>query len=196
MKKINIKKTGTIIGAICVGLVLTAGSCDGTPDATDKDEQVAADQLAQFQLSQPVPQFNYSQLRQNLIEIETAQANGSVTTSFMFLMGSAGTTGPMLYSCPSVGFPIPATFQITNPMQTAGGSNGASYVWPQLEANGVYTGDTTGTYVMCIGDDGKPFAFYWEGFVATVTGPAHWDNTKGEIVMDGTSSTEFTGLED
>ena len=48
--------------------------------------------------------------------------------------------------------------------------------------------DNTGS-----GGDGKPFAFYHEGFVATVTGPAHWDNSLGEIVMDGSSTAEFTG---
>jgi hypothetical protein len=63
----------------------------------------------------------------------------------------------------------------------------------QIESNGVYTGDTTGTFVMCIGTNGRPFALYHEGFVSTVTGPAHWDSGKGEIVIDGPSSAAFSG---
>lgn len=33
---------------------------------------------------------------------------------------------------------------------------------------------------------------YHEGYVSTVSGPAHWDTVKGEIVMDGASSADFT----
>lgn len=175
------------LAGVCAVLVTAAGSCDGGDQA--KETKVAREQLSQFLQSQPVPQFNYSQLRQNLIEIETAQANSTATTSFMFLQSGAGATGPLVMWCPSIGFPIPATYQLTAP---EGKLQDHSLMVPQLESTGVYTGDTTGTYVICVGADGKPFAFYHEGFVSTVTGPAHWDITKGEIVMDGTSSATFT----
>ena len=172
-------------------LVFAATACTGESNSSvSKDETIAEQQLAQFQQAQPVPRFNSSQLRQNLIEIETAQANATLTTSFMFLMAGYGTTGPIVSWCPSIGFPIPATYQLTNPEQVVGYTTVS-----QIEANGVYTGDTTGTYVICVGADGEPYAFYHEGFVSTVTGPAHWDNTKGEIVMDGPSSATFTGAD-
>lgn len=189
----NLRKTSTAALIALLGVfVLSAGSCESDKtEARKRDEAVAGQQLLQYQDAQPVPRFDYSQLRQNLIEIETAQVNSTATTSFMFLMGSAGTTGPLVHSCPSIGFPIPATYQLTNPEQKAG--DGA--VLSQLEANGVFTGDTTGTYVMCVGANGRPYAFYWEGFVATATGPAHWDNVKGEVVMDGPSSVAFTAAE-
>lgn len=166
--------------------LLSLAACENAAEKAQlKDSRAAGNQLIQYQQSQPVPFFNSSQLRQNLIEIETAQANATATTSFMFLMGSAGTTGPLLHQCPSIGFPIPATYQLTNPFQEDGTA--------QVEANGVFTADTTGTYVICVGADAEPYAYYWEGFVATVSGPAHWDNVKGEVVMDGPSSAEFTG---
>lgn len=186
-------KRGKIIAAAAV--VLAAG-CSGSTSgvkAANEDAKATASQLTQYQQAQPVPKFNYSQLRQNLIEIETAQANATATTSFMFLQSGAGATGPLVHWCPSIGFPIPATYQLTAPQFGAYSDNRDDLVLPQMEATGVYTGDTTGTYVMCVGADGKPFAFYHEGFVSTVTGPAHWDITKGEIVMDGTSSAQFSG---
>lgn len=186
--------TFTIFSLIILIFAIFMTSCSSDQeDVLAKDEEAASDQLSQYQQAQPVPVFNYSQLRQNLIEIETAQANATVTSSFMFLLSGSGTTGPLVYQCPSIGFPIPATYQLTNPESAINGSNGRAFELPQIEATGVYTGDTTGTYVICVGDDGKPFAFYHEGFVATVTGPAHWDNSLGEIVMDGPSTAEFTG---
>lgn len=182
------KIVGSILGVVGI-LALSASSCDDN-GARQQEENTAEAQLNQFLQSQPIPRFNYSQLRQNLIEIETAQANSTATTSFMFLLSGSGATGPLVHSCPSIGFPIPSTYQLTNPQQVIGRDSRVAI--PQLESNGVYTGDTTGTYVICVGDDGKPFAFYHEGFVATVTGPAHWDVEKGEIVMDGPSSAEFS----
>lgn len=173
--------------ATLAAVVVLVG-CTNTGAAKKETDAVRQSQ-AMFLQSQPVPQFNWSQLRQNLVEIETAQANTTATTSFMFLLAGAGSSGPMVHSCPSIGFPIPSTYQLTNPQ---GKLQGEGLTVPQMEATGVYTGDTTGTFVMCVGADGKPFAFYHEGYVSTVTGPAHWDLTKGEIVMDGTSSAAFT----
>lgn len=186
-------KRGKIAAGVA-GLALIAG-CSGSTSgakAVNNDAKNSASQLEQYQQAQPVPRFNYSQLRQNLIEIQTAQANATATTSFMFLQSGAGATGPLVHWCPSIGFPIPATYQLTAPQFGAYMDNRDDLVLPQLEANGVYTGNTTGTYVMCVGSDGKPFAFYHEGFVSTVTGPAHWDVAEGEIVMDGTSSAPFS----
>lgn len=176
------------IGMASVALLTTGCTGGQARKARRADTKAAGAQLRQYQQAQPVPRFTNSQLRQNLIEIETAQVNATATTSFMFLLAGTGASGPLVKSCPSIGFPIPATYQLTSPDQTAG--DGA--VVSQLEANGVFTGETTGTYVMCVGDDGKPFAFYHEGYVSTVTGPAHWDTGKGEIVMDGSSSAKFT----
>jgi hypothetical protein len=190
----NIRKPLAVLAVIAVGMVLTAAGCSEskTSSSARNESNVAATQLDQFLKAQPVPMFNWSQLRQNLIEIETAQANTTATTSFMFLQSGAGATGPLVHWCPSIGFPIPATYQLTAPEGAAYRQNYDDLVLPQLESTGVYTGDTTGTYVMCVGADGKAFAFYHEGFVSTVTGPAHWDTAKGEIVMDGSSSATFT----
>lgn len=182
--------------AIVAMLALGVAGCDkGAP--TNKEAVVAASQLDQFLQSQPVPVFNTSQLRQNLIELETAQAHTTATTTFMFLLAGVGTSGPMVHSCPSIGFPIPATYQLTNPQKavevhTDGSGANPAVTVAQLESTGVYTGDTTGTYVMCVDPNGKAYAFYHEGYVSTVTGPAHWDTTKGEIVLDGPSSAPFT----
>lgn len=187
------RKLTTITLAVLGFFVLTAQGCGGGQSKAQQSEEKTADaQLSQFLQSQPVPRFNSSQLRQNLIEIETAQANTTATTSFMFLLSGAGATGPLVHSCPSIGFPIPATYQLTSPEQMEGNRDGGYVAVPQLEANGVYTGDTTGTYVICIGDDGRAYAFYHEGYVSVATGPAHWDTVKGEVVIDGTSTADFS----
>jgi len=185
-----------ILAGVIGGLMLLGVACSDTgTKATKEEREVAGQQLTQFLQAQPIPSFNWSQLRQNLIEIETAQANTTATTSFMFLLAGVGESGPLVHSCPSIGFPIPATYQLTNPDQVTGNRDGGYATIAQLESTGVYTGDTTGTYVMCVDDDGEAYAFYHEGYVATVTGPAHWDTTLGEVVLDGPPSADFSEAE-
>ena len=185
------KKLVTLMVA-AMALTLTACGTSGNDkgSATNADQQLANEQLDQFQKSQPVPKYNWSQLRQNLIELEKAQADTTATTSFFF---NVGVKEPITV-CPSIGFPIPATYQLTNPQQVISldtpGAGGAAVTIGQLEPTGVYTADTSGTYVICVGDDGKAYAQYWEGFVGTVSGPATWDGTA--IKLTGTSSADFT----
>lgn len=175
-------------GAAVVAVMVTMGaSCSSSPGsaANKTDQATAAKTLEAMQKNQPVPVFTYSQLRQNLIEIETAQAQTTQTTSFLFNQGVANP----ITICPSIGFPIPSTYQITNPESLYTSRNG-NVTQPQVEANGIYTGDSTGTYVMCVDATGKPYAVYWEGFVQTVTGPAVWKD--GQVQLVGTPSFAFS----
>lgn len=176
------KTTITILLAALALLLIGCEGEGGPEDARRDDERVAGAQLSRYQESQPVPEFDWSQLRQNLIEIETAQVQTTATTSLFFNVGS---DTPVM-SCPSIGYPIPSTYQITNPEQVATG--GA--VVPQLETNGVFTGESTATYVMCIDADGQAFAVYWEGFVMAISGTAEFAD--GQVALVGAPSFDFS----
>jgi hypothetical protein len=170
---------------LLAALPLAACTSSSQNAANNKDRATAARQLAGYQTNQPVPVFTYSQLRQNLIELETAQAQTTQTTSFFFNMGVADPTD----SCPSIGFPIPSTYQLTNPESKV---QRHDLTLPQIEATGVYTADTTGTYVICIDAQGRPYANYWEGFVKTVTGPAKWNAAAHQVELIGPPSFKFS----
>jgi hypothetical protein len=173
--------------ALLVALTAIFALSACTESARYEDEKTSEAILQDLQKAHPVPKFKYSQYRQNLVEIVTAQADATPTTTFFF---NQGVKDPVA-SCPSVGFPIPTTAQLTNPDQTAG-SNGA--VLPQVEPNGVFTGESTGTYVICRDANGRGYADYWEGFVKTVTGPAEWNGS--EVVLIGAPTGTFTTGED
>ena len=175
--------------------VLAVGCSDGGDNAQEKDTKGSQEQLNQYTESQPVPFFNFSQLRQNLIEIQTAQANATVTTSFFFNMG----VQDPIHDCPSIGFPIPGTYQLTNPegvVKIGEDGNWERFALPQLEATGVYTGSTTATTVVCINDQGQGYADYWEGFVKTVAGPATWNTETNQIELTGPPTAEFSTGQD
>lgn len=178
------------ITAIAVAALLTLSACSEGRNATvSREKKSATTQLDQYLQSQPIPLFTTSQLRQNLIDIETAQVKSTVTTSFFF---NQGIVDPV-HSCASIGFPIPGTFQLTNPLQKLRDSEA---VIAQMESNGVYTGDTTGTTAICVDENGDGYAFYWEGFVSAVAGPAEWDTTTKQIVLTGSPTAEFSTGED
>jgi hypothetical protein len=130
--------------------------------------------------------FQWSQLRQTLISIETAQADNTQTTTFFF---NQGVQDP-ISSCPSIGFPVASTTELTNPLQNDGqGGQGAGAVIGQVDPTGVYSGSSTGTYVVCISANGGNYVQYWEGFVDNVTGPAVWNTTTHQVQLTGPSTT-------
>lgn len=177
-----------LVAIAAIGLGLAACGPTST-SANKKDSAVAGAQLSKYQTVQPIPQFDFSQLRQNLIEIETAQTSTTPTTTFFFNQGIA----KPVQSCPSVGFPIPSEDQLSNPQSESTVSNSRNpYTLPQIEQTGVYTGGSTGTYVMCIDAKGSEYADYWEGFVQTVTGPAVWNPTTQQVELTGPPSFTFT----
>jgi hypothetical protein len=141
---------------------------------SEKDANMSLDALKKYQDAQPAPRFDYSQIRETMIAVQTAQANGTQTTSFWFARGLAGQASP-IGSCPSLGFPLPASTQLTDPKL--------------IEQTGVYPGTTDGTYVVCVGLEGKPFISYVEADVVTVSGPAEFKD--GRIQQTGSSSIDL-----
>jgi hypothetical protein len=137
-----------------------------------------------METAQPAPVFTWSQIRQTLIDIETAQAKTIQTTTFFFNLGVKAPVN----TCPSIGFPVATTDEITNPSRIDAGYA----VIPQIDPNGIYTGNSTGTYVLCVGSDGSTYGVYWEGYVYAVTGPATWNAATGSVQETGPTSFKFT----
>jgi len=172
---------------VAITAVFALSACTDTGSARAKDEAASEAILQDLQKAHPVPKFKYSQYRQNLVEIVTAQAESTPTTTFFF---NQGVKDPVA-TCPSIGFPIPTTSQLTNPEQIGAGTSSGGYTTlPQVEPNGVFTGDSAGTYVICRDANGRGYADYWEGFVKTVTGPAEWNGS--EVVLIGAPTGTFT----
>lgn len=182
-----------IIAAVAAAaFVLALTGCDdwGTSSGQAAENHAAAAGQAAMEQNQGVPQFTYSQYRQNLIELETAEANGIQTTSFMF--GANNDPDP-IQICPSIGVPIPSTASLTNPLQAVDYPGTGNVAIGQMDPNGVYMPTAgSGTFVMCVQGDGSVKPAYAEGNVHTVFGPATWDEAKHQIVMTGPASFHFS----
>lgn len=174
--------------ALAAGAVFGLSACTDDSSARAQDEKATEAILKDLQKAHPVPKFAYSQYRQNLTEIVTAQAEATPTTTFFFNQGVADPVS----TCSSVGFPIPSTAQLTNPQQITDSYQGGYAILPQVEPNGVFTGESAGTYVICRDANGRGYGDYWEGNVKAVTGPAEWDYDKKMIKLIGAPTGEFT----
>jgi hypothetical protein len=170
---------------LVIGVLLGLGlaACTSKTDSITADQNNTNTQLNTYQKNQPAPNQPYSQYRQTVIDVENAQIHGVATTTFFFNLG----TPKPIKSCPSIGFPVPTTAQLTNPDQLVGGDS-RNGVIAQQEPNGVYTGGSSGTYVICVAPAGTRYVSYWEGDVQTEGGAAHWDSASGAIVLDGAPS--------
>ena len=175
---------GMTAAALLVVVSLTACTSDEAPSANKKDAASSAQILKKAQTAQPVPQFDWSQIRQTLIDAQTAQAESTQTTTFFF---NLGVTDPV-YTCPSIGFPVSGTSQLTNPWQLTDNGDWNHFnggIISQIDPNQIYSGDTSATFVLCVGDGGKPYLHHSEETVHSVAGPAVWDYTKHIIKITG-----------
>lgn len=181
------------LAAAVAALALAAAGCSSQASTTsakgnnytNAQQSIDTNQLAYVQ---PLPYFPFSQIKQNLIEIEAIQALGINSTSFIFVQGI---NHPVLV-CPSQGVPVPATDELSNPVVPVWNSawdNGysvAGVTVNQIDPTGIFSGDTTGTNGLCLTNSGHPYDVYNEAFYITVTANAYWDNAKGQIVVTGT----------
>lgn len=179
----------TAVAALAVTVAAVAAGCNSAPSANRRDQAATGNQLSIYQTNQPIPQSVWSQYRQTLVDVEQAQIHGVATTSFFFNLGSSAP----YKTCASIGFPVASTSQLTNPQQTVtSGQDGIAAIG-QMEPNGTFTGESTGTYVTCVAMNGMKYVSYAEGYVDTEGGPAHWDKAAGAIVADGAPTVTTTG---
>ena len=169
-------RTLIIAAAILAGLLAIAG-CNGQSQGQKIENKAQAQDTLSLETNQPVPHYNWSQYRQTIIDSETIAANGTQTTSFFFNLG----VRDPIFSCPSIGVPVPNTASLTNPDQVVtqdsqgNGISGAATIG-QMDPYGVYNPTASeGTFVVCVNAAGQKYLQYWEGPVSSMSAAAVWD---------------------
>jgi hypothetical protein len=174
--------------AIAVTALCTASSCGGgTSNGQQQENKQQSQDTTSLEQSQPIPHYNWSQIRQTAIDAENIAANGTQTTSFFFMMGDQDP----IFSCPSIGMPVANTAQLSNPQQVVtqdsqgNGITGSATVG-QMDPDGVYApSSSSGTYVICVNSSGADYLQYWEGDVMTVAAAAEWNTATHTLKVIG-----------
>jgi hypothetical protein len=171
-----------LLGALVVVALMVAACSPAKQDATSQEQTTTLSQMDQYLKVQPIPYFDSSAMRQTLIEILKAQTTPTNTWSVEMALDGTG-----IFVCPSIGYPIPATDELTNPQQVVTVHNDTTWssgVINQADPNGVYGGDTAGTYILCVGPDGAYTPVYSEANVQTFPFPVSLDPVTHRIVVD------------
>lgn len=151
------------------------GGCDEKPSAAQVEQRGQDAQMGQFLRNQPVPSFDWSLERHMLIALYAARQRATSTFSVV----QSEYTGKILWSCASIGFPLPYAAQLTNPRQivttsqAAGiGNHFADGVVAQQEPNGLFTpAQSEATWVPCVDDQGQITPVYEEKRVTVFLRP-------------------------
>jgi hypothetical protein len=96
---------------ILLCIVLSASACDYTPAQTSSESNQVNDQQTTYANNQPLHKYDYSPERDELQQIYDARMKLTNTWTVIYSMGKA------VFVCPSRGYPIPYTTQLTNPSQ-------------------------------------------------------------------------------
>lgn len=179
---------------LAAALSVAACSSSGNSSTGTKAENLSSNQSQNnAEASLPAPVFQYSEGRWVLTEAEASIALGVSTTSFFFQQGDPNP----YFSCPSIGFPVANTAQLTNPQKVVpdtnpGHPNSTSLTISNMDPYQYYPPNSSeGTYVLCVNRAGQPYLNYSEPNVHTVLGTAFWQvgtgSNPGHIVVTGTA---------
>lgn len=162
--------------------------CDGAPSARSKEAAIVERQNQLYVANQPPPVFDWSLERHLLTELYKARNNAVATYSYV----RNQYTGKILSSCPSIGFPISAATQLTNPEMIAVREYQTGVVTlPQAEPNGLFTPtQSRGTYVMCVNADGQVEPRYYEEDVEAFVTQMH--EVDGQLVQVAGAKASIT----
>ena len=142
-----------ILAAILFGGVHTSYGMGSRPEPVSSDQVMKAQQEtvmkeAVAQTGIPaIKNFRERKIMKDILEMRDQQ--GLVTYTYTY----AEQTGKKVFFCQSIGFPIPAATQYTNPEKVQVYSN--AYGWgnvtiPQPDPNGLFSSASAeGTWVMC-----------------------------------------------
>jgi hypothetical protein len=179
--KLTARKRATALaaaGAAVLAIGLSGCNNNGNSESAAQNADTNA-----LENNQPLPHVTWSQERENLIDIELAEVNDVQTTTFVMHNGDQNP----ISSCPSIGFGIPDSASLSNPLKPD--SNSGTYagdVVGQEDPNGIYAPTSSeGTFVICLDSAGQPYINRVEDDADTVGGPAQWNDTTHSYSLNG-----------
>jgi hypothetical protein len=175
------RKAIAATAVVGIGLGIGLGACSHNAGNSESARQNT--DSTNLENNQPLPYVTWSQARENLIDIELAQVNDVQTTTFVTHLGNPDP----INSCPSIGFGIPDSANLSNPLKGTGvsGVSGAIAVGQQDPIGYYAPTSSVGTFTICLAADGTPYISRVEDNVDTIGGPATWDKATHSYSLTG-----------
>ena len=165
--------------------------CQYNETAASKESKAVNRQQSQYAKGQPIPAFNWSLERDQVIKLYKLR-NAKVSTHAVW----RSQMGQIEGDCSSIGFGIPYDVSLTNPTQlsssninTVAGYRRVDGVIGQAEPNGVFAStNTAATWVMCVGPGGTIEPHYIEATLNVYPYEVKVDYTHNRVHRTGTKS--------
>lgn len=133
--------------ALVLPLLVSESSCGGTPTADDQQHQQQEMLAKESNMQVGMPAITNFQEKRMAKMIYELRDNPKLST-FSYITDWQGHLHKL---CDSVGYGLPSTVQFTNPMRLAGDSYYHTLTTlPQADPNGLFTGDSHATWVVCV----------------------------------------------
>ena len=132
--------------AVVLPLLATVESCGGrsSSDAQQRQQQEMLSKESNMQVGMPaIVNFQEKRMAKMIYELRD---NPKLST-FAYITDWQGHLHKL---CDSVGYGLPSTVQYTNPMRLAYDYTSQSIALPQADPNGLFTGDSHATWVVCV----------------------------------------------
>ncbi len=180
----------------------TADDCTNTPPPTANQHESAQQNagLEQVHRNQPAPTVDWSFDREVVVQMFLARQHGVATYSVVYdQLAAPGSR--VEFACPSLGYPVPYSTQITNPhvaeklvlgqrQDEPGAARTEAVVVDQAEPNGLFPpGSSEATWVPCVGDNGQLQPQYIEDHVSTFAYPVQEDAHGRLVKVPGAKSS-------
>lgn len=155
-------------GLLFVAFATMGDSCDNAGgEAARKESNQQGAAYRNILRNQPPPSYDFSMERKIMIALYNARQHSIATYSF----AQSEFTGKVLWSCPSLGYPIPYSTQLTNPNQIVW-LNSHVTTLPQNEPNGLFPPPSSeATWVPCVDETGNITPVYEEKRVTVFLRP-------------------------
>jgi hypothetical protein len=160
------KKIAVIMGSMAILALAACGEYQPSSDEVQRAEQEKLLAEGTAETGMPaIKNFRERKIMKDILEMRDQE--GLITYTYFENMtpvkvpGSTSLGGKLTFYCVSVGYPISAAMQYTNPEKIARESTYGIAVLPQADPNGMFSPSSSeGSWVMCKdpnGDDVKPF---------------------------------------
>ena len=177
------KKLTLAIAVTAVAFSLTA--CKESQRKADA--KATERQLTQYAIGQPLPAFDWSMERHMVIELYRLR-NTEVATHTVWRSDRGTIEG----DCPSMGFGIPYSTSLTNPLKLSHNYRDSSVI-EQAEINGVFPSkNTSATWTMCTNDIGSLEPIYIESRVTVYPYPVTVDYETNRVIKAGKASATIS----
>ena len=179
MNKATVFKTLGLVLSVVLCTADSGGCTTDTSSGTTTEQSQQASAYSNLINNQPAPTYDWSQEREIAIQLYNAR-QGAVAT---FSVVQSPYTGKVLWSCNSIGFPLPYSTQLTNPefVYDPPDVQGV-YVLPQSEPNGLFPPpESAATWVPCVNSKGQISPVYEEKDVTVFMQPMV-QNADGSLV--------------